>query len=479
MPQTGRDLPEELVTQTGPSHRIVDLISDRTALIGRPAQRVSRIVGSVAGIALCLAAGIQSPAMAGDYQLGPQDKVRLKIYEWRPSRDEIFEWTALNDQFTIGAGGELSLPLVGGVDAAGTTPSELGHVISQRLMQHMGLARQPDVAVEVVQFRPFYMVGQVMQPGEFPYRPGLTVLQALSIAGGLRTREENLARLEREVIAGKGDVDLLKLNYVSLLARKARLEAEQRGMNEVVFPKQLTDRQEDSTVRLMMDQERSVFSARRDGMATQARALKELKEFLVKETDSLEQQLTFFDTQIELVQKELSGVSSLVSKGFTAAQREMSVQRDMAQIQSSRLAAETALLRARQETSRTDISILELQNQRMNEVATALRETQMQLDEITRKADTAVQLLHDSEMTAPRLLALRSQAANAQPKYTIVRLTAQGGTELTATESTEVQPGDTVKVEIPLPPGLEDLEASFAGPNSFGPALATDGAGTN
>ena len=54
----------------------------------------------------------------------------------------------------------------------------------------MGLGRPPDVAVEVVQFRPFYIVGDVRPPASSPTGPGLTVLQALSIAGGLRTRAE-------------------------------------------------------------------------------------------------------------------------------------------------------------------------------------------------------------------------------------------------------------------------------------------------
>ncbi|RVB29302.1 polysaccharide export protein, partial [Mesorhizobium sp. M7A.F.Ca.CA.001.16.1.1] len=175
------------------------------------------------------AAACPLPTVAAEYLLGPQDKVRLKVYEWRASRDVIFEWTALNDSFVVGADGTLFLPFVGQIRAQGTAPGDLARAIGDRLMQHMGLGRQPDVAVEIVQYRPFYIVGYVTQPGEFPYRPGLTVLQALGIAGGLRTREEDMSRLEREVIVGQGDVGLLALSNVSLLARKARLESELAG----------------------------------------------------------------------------------------------------------------------------------------------------------------------------------------------------------------------------------------------------------
>ena len=154
---------------------------------------------TVAAASLAAAAACPLPTVAAEYLLGPQDKVRLKVYEWRASRDVIFEWTALNDSFVVGADGTLFLPFVGQIRAQGTAPGDLARAIGDRLMQHMGLGRQPDVAVEVVQYRPFYIVGYVTQPGEFPYRPGLTVLQALGIAGGLRTHEEDMSRLEREV----------------------------------------------------------------------------------------------------------------------------------------------------------------------------------------------------------------------------------------------------------------------------------------
>jgi protein involved in polysaccharide export with SLBB domain len=429
------------------------------------------------GASLVALLAIQPVVCAGEYLLGPQDKVRLKIYEWRASRDVIFEWTALNDEFIVGAGGMLSLPFVGDIEAAGHSPSELAKAIAQRLTERMGLGREPDAAVDVVQYRPFFIVGHVTQPGEFPYRPGLTVLQALSIAGGLRTREESISRLEREVIAGRGEVSVLALNNISLLARKARLEAELANQNEIKFPRQLLERQDDQSIALLMEQERSIFKARREALSTQVRALEELKEFLKKEYTSLQAQLVFHNKQLDLLQKELEGVSALVSKGLAAATREMSMERTVAEFQSGRLSAETGLLRVRQEMSRTDITILELRNKYVGEVTVSLRETQALLEELGSKADTAVQLLHESEIAAPRLLALRAQAARAQPIYTIVRPTADGTAELPAKETTAVEPGDTIKVEIPLPLGLEGFEGSATGPAITGSLVTSGSAG--
>ncbi len=416
----------------------------------------------VGASALTIAVSGLSPAGAADYQLGPQDKVRLKIFEWRASRDAFFEWKAMNDDFIVAADGTLSLPFAGQVQAAGATPSELSKSIGDRLRDEMGLGRAPNVAVEVVEYRPFFIVGHVTKPGEFPFRPGLTVLQAMSIAGGLQRREEGENRLEREVIAGRGDVGVYALQNVTMLARKARLEAELANADSITFPDQLERRKSEGVVKLVVEQEKSIFLARRDGLATQVSALTGLRDFLEKEVSSLEAQLVFHDRQIELVRKELSGVSSLVNKGFAAAPREIGLERTLAEIQAGRLSAETSLLRARQEISRTDIAILQLKNQQANEVAVSLRETQAQLEELRSKADTAIELLHEAESSAPRLLALRKQSLTAEPKLTIVRQSESGPVEIAATEATAVEPGDTVKVALPLALGLEDFDAGAA-----------------
>jgi polysaccharide export outer membrane protein len=146
-------------------------------------------------------------------------------------------------------------------------------------------------------------------------------------------------------------------------------------------------------------------------------------------------------------------VSSLVQRGLAAAPRELSLERALAQIQSERLAAETSLLRSRQEISRTEIQIIELQDSRRNEITGALRDTQVELDALDRKAETTARLIFESELAAPRLMARRASMEQAEPLYTIYRPAADGTvSEIVATMSSPVLPGDTVKVEIPMPP---------------------------
>jgi polysaccharide export outer membrane protein/exopolysaccharide production protein ExoF len=393
---------------------------------------------------------IAGPAGGADYVLGPMDKVRIKIYEWRASRDEIFEWDALNDEFTVGATGTLSLPFVGEVRATGITTSKLAGSIADRLRSEMGLERRPDTSIEIVQFRPFYIVGQVDHPGEYPYRPGLTVLQALGIAGGLPKVADGLMRLGREVISVRGDLRVLGAQAAYLRARKARLEAELKQSDTLDLPRGPTAHPTDATAELAMQQEVLIFQVRREAFSTQMRVLQQLQEFLEKEVVSLAAQRQTEEVQSKLVKKELESVLKLVDKGLAAAPRQYGLERTLAQIEGDQLRGETSLLRAKQEISRTEIAMLELKNKRANDVTTELRETQAKLEELDRKNETAEQLLYEAEVTAPQLIARRARSARVQPVYTIMRQRGGNAVELSASDLTAVEPGDTIKVEVPL-----------------------------
>jgi polysaccharide export outer membrane protein/exopolysaccharide production protein ExoF len=149
-----------------------------------------------------------------------------------------------------------------------------------------------------------------------------------------------------------------------------------------------------------------------------------------------------------------------VDKGLAAAPRQFGLERTVAQIEGDQLRVETSLLRAKQEISRAEIAMLELKNKRANEVTMELRETQAKLDELDRKSETAEQLLYEAEVTAPQLTAQRARARKVQPIYTIMRHRGESTVELTASESTVVEPGDTVKVEVPLSDTAPAADAS-------------------
>jgi polysaccharide export outer membrane protein len=118
--------------------------------------------------------------------LGPNDRVRLKVYG-EPD---------IAGEYEIDSTGQVSIPLAGHIRAAGLTTRELERSISSALSK--GIVRDPRVNVEVALYRPYYILGEVKKSGEYPYRLGLTVMDAVASAGGFTYRaNENKVYLRR------------------------------------------------------------------------------------------------------------------------------------------------------------------------------------------------------------------------------------------------------------------------------------------
>ena len=112
----------------------------------------------------------------GPYTLDAGDKLRIVV----------FGQDTLSNTYIVDAEGRVSLPLIGTVNARGMTTAQLSGAIKSRLSQ--GFIRDPSVAVEVEVYRPFFVLGEVTYPGQYPYVPNMTVENAIAIAGGFTPR---------------------------------------------------------------------------------------------------------------------------------------------------------------------------------------------------------------------------------------------------------------------------------------------------
>ncbi|MDO8421549.1 MAG: polysaccharide biosynthesis/export family protein [Parvibaculum sp.] len=111
-----------------------------------------------------------------DYRLGSGDKLRMIVFGEQD----------LSGEFDVTGTGKVSLPLVGQVQAAGLTLDEFAEEVAGKLKQ--GYLTNPKISVEVLNFRPFYIIGEVDKPGEYPYTNGMTILNAVAVAGGFTYR---------------------------------------------------------------------------------------------------------------------------------------------------------------------------------------------------------------------------------------------------------------------------------------------------
>lgn len=110
------------------------------------------------------------------YRLDAGDRLRIVVYGQE----------GLTNTYAIDAGGAITMPLIGAVPARGRTPAGLASEISGRLRD--GFIRDPSVAVEIEAYRPFFILGEVAAPGQYPYVPNMSVESAVAIAGGFSPR---------------------------------------------------------------------------------------------------------------------------------------------------------------------------------------------------------------------------------------------------------------------------------------------------
>lgn len=126
-----------------------------------------------------------------DYVLGPGDRVRVVV----------FGQNDLSGEFEIDGTGNISLPLIQGVKAAGLTLRQLEQTITNKLKPDF--LKNPRVSLEVLNYRPFYIIGQVKNPGSYPYVAGMTVVNAIALAGGYTYRASERKVLITRVKNGK------------------------------------------------------------------------------------------------------------------------------------------------------------------------------------------------------------------------------------------------------------------------------------
>jgi polysaccharide export outer membrane protein len=126
-----------------------------------------------------VAASYASPgptAYDAAYRLDAGDKLRVVV----------FGQDGLSNSYAIDAGGSITMPLIGAVPARGRTPAALAAEITAKLRN--GYIREPSVAVEIESYRPFFILGEVAAPGQYPYVPNMSVETAVAIAGGFSPR---------------------------------------------------------------------------------------------------------------------------------------------------------------------------------------------------------------------------------------------------------------------------------------------------
>lgn len=411
------------------------------------AQPRSRFVFHFASavLGLLLLAVPLASARADDYRLDVMDKLRIRVAEWRTAEGAVRDWSTVSGDYTVGASGTVSLPFLGELTASGKTTAEVAEEVGTKMQLLFGLRDRPSASVELAQYRPIYLAGEVQTPGEYPYAPNMTVLKAISLGGGLR-RGETGQRFARDFIRAEGDSSVLVAERNRLLVRRARLQAEIAGSAAIAMPGEIKDMPEAAD---LLASETALMQTREKRLKLQLTALADLKTLLRSEIESLAKKSETQSRQLKLVESDREKVYNLTEKGLTVSSRRLAIEQQVADLQAGLLDIDTATLKAKQDVSKASQDETDLKNDRDAQLAQELQNTERELDTIALKLGTSRDLMAEAMMQSAEAATVAKQAV-ASVSYSIVREKDGKASEIPADENTRILPGDVVKVAAGL-----------------------------
>jgi len=227
------------------------------------------------------------------------------------------------------------------------------------------------------------------------------------VVGEVRVRDGDVVkagdivvRLDETVVRASLAIVVKTLN--GLYARAARLEAEQRGLDKIVFPAALTDRADDPDVRDVMASETKLFEVRVNGRTGQKAQLRERITQLNEEIAGLKAQEAAKDKEIALVEKELVGVRQLYDQHLVQLTRLTTLERDAARLAGERAQYIASRAQARGKITETELQIIQVDKDMVSEVSKDLRETNDKIGEFVERRSPAEDQLRRIDIRAPQ-----------------------------------------------------------------------------
>lgn len=370
------------------------------------------------------------PARA-EYRLGPGDTLEISVFGSADYKRRV----------VVDVDGDVSLPFLGEVPAAGHGISDLRKTVDERL-RHTGTMTDPDVTVEIVEYRPFFISGDVARPGAVPFRPGTTVRTAVALAGGfdaLRFRADN------PLLSGPGyrsEYDSLWAELLRQQARELTLRAERSGAAVVDLSSLAAAPVARGVANRIAELERSDFAFRlaaaaRDKAFLQT-SLKRTDADIANERSTVAKQADAIDVQLQTGARLRDAQARGIVSGFRTAEDS----RDLSQLRSAQdqsLSRLADLLRTRDELAK---HLAAFDDERQARIGRELQDVVVGIEKTRSQIRSASERLIYTN-------ALKAQLRTGQgPDIVIHRHNGDKSATLDATEDTAVQPDDVVEVVI-------------------------------
>ncbi len=251
--------------------------------------------------------------------------------------------------------------------------------------------------------------GALIAPGSVVVESNVKKVQHPTggVVGEVRARDGDVVKVGDVVVrlddtVTKASLAIVTKNLDGLWARAARLEAEQRGLDNIVFPQMLLSRAEDPDVKAVIASETKLFEVRVTGRAGQKAQLRERVTQLNEEIGGLTAQEKAKDKEIALVEKELIGVRQLYEQHLVQISRLTVLERDAARLAGERAQYIASRAQAKGKITETELQIIQVDKDMVSEVSKDLRETNDKIGEFVERKVTAEDQLRRVDIRAPQ-----------------------------------------------------------------------------
>ncbi|MFC7397092.1 polysaccharide biosynthesis/export family protein [Chelatococcus sp. GCM10030263] len=405
----------------------------------------------VAAFGLWLTTSPSGAAEGLSYRAGVGDLLNVVVY----GDDK------LSGRFRVGPGGTISYPLLGEIAVADLTPREIGQRLADALAERIPGGGAP--SVEIAEFAPVFVLGNVDKPGPYQFRPGMIALELVALGGGER-RPPNGQSGMLQLIAAEQELADLRIQRFSEEAKKARILAEIAGHDfSAQTPIGNGDLLPAATRRQILDNEAALFEVRKRILADQEKALGAQHASYDQEIASLNESIVLHDEEVRLLEQEVATQETLVQKGLAVQPRLLALKRELSATRRNALELRSYLARARQRQLEVEQKLGELKDERIRDNATVRAE----LDISTVRTDEKIAATIASMNELRSLLNSAREAGRRATVYTVTRL--ENGRYVTTTvgELDPLQPRDILRIEVPgvaTTAAAAPLRAAAAGP---------------
>lgn len=251
--------------------------------------------------------------------------------------------------------------------------------------------------------------GALIAPGQIVVESNVKKVQHPTggVVGEVRARDGDLVKAGDIVVrlddtVTKANLAIVTKNLDAALARAARLQAEQRGVDRIEFPQALLERANDPDVKLLISAETKLFDVRVNGRTGQKAQLRERITQLNEEIAGLSAQEKAKDQEIALVQNELIGVRELYDKHLVQISRLTQLERDSARLNGERAQYVASRAQAKGKITETELQIIQVDKDVVSEVSKDLRETNDKIGELIERKVAAEDQLRRVDIRAPQ-----------------------------------------------------------------------------